>query len=103
METGSTSRAPCQTGEVTVIEEEVMKEANRVATGYAWRWQWDPHGSGKLFPRLAQSVEHETLNLRVVGSSPTLGANVKIKHSHNRTSGSVVSSRRQGKRISEVR
>ena len=24
--------------------------------------------------RLAQSVEHETLNLRVVGSSPTLGA-----------------------------
>ncbi len=28
----------------------------------------------KLSPaRLAQSVEHETLNLRVVGSSPTLG------------------------------
>ena len=25
--------------------------------------------------RLAQSVEHETLNLGVVGSSPTLGAN----------------------------
>ena len=25
--------------------------------------------------RLAQSVEHETLNLRVVGSSPTLGEN----------------------------
>ena len=25
--------------------------------------------------RLAQSVEHETLNLRVVGASPTLGAN----------------------------
>ena len=25
--------------------------------------------------RLAQLVEHETLNLRVVGSSPTLGAN----------------------------
>ena len=24
--------------------------------------------------RLAQSVEHETLNLKVVGSSPTLGA-----------------------------
>ena len=24
--------------------------------------------------RLAQSVEHETLNLRVVGSSPTSGA-----------------------------
>ncbi len=29
-----------------------------------------------LQARLAQSVEHETLNLRVVGSSPTLGANV---------------------------
>ena len=31
--------------------------------------------SRKLVPRarLAQSVEHETLNLRVVGSSPTLG------------------------------
>lgn len=32
---------------------------------------------GRCFPskkaRLAQSVEHETLNLRVVGSSPTLG------------------------------
>ena len=26
-----------------------------------------------LTARLAQSVEHETLNLRVVGSSPTLG------------------------------
>ena len=26
--------------------------------------------------RLAQSVEHETLNLRVVGSSPTLGADL---------------------------
>ena len=29
------------------------------------------------FARLAQSVEHETLNLRVVGSSPTLGAQDK--------------------------
>ena len=28
--------------------------------------------------RLAQSVEHETLNLRVVGSSPTLGASFWI-------------------------
>ena len=27
----------------------------------------------KYVARLAQSVEHETLNLRVVGSSPTLG------------------------------
>ena len=29
--------------------------------------------------RLAQSVEHETLNLRVVGSSPTLGENRFLK------------------------
>ena len=29
--------------------------------------------SQDLTARLAQSVEHETLNLRVVGSSPTLG------------------------------
>ena len=28
--------------------------------------------------RLAQSVEHETLNLRVVGSSPTLGVSFSI-------------------------
>ena len=28
--------------------------------------------------RLAQSVEHETLNLRVVGSSPTLGVHIFI-------------------------
>ena len=28
---------------------------------------------GEKTARLAQSVEHETLNLRVVGSSPTLG------------------------------
>ena len=28
--------------------------------------------------RLAQSVEHETLNLRVVGSSPTLGAYIQF-------------------------
>ena len=28
---------------------------------------------GSACARLAQSVEHETLNLRVVGSSPTLG------------------------------
>ena len=30
-----------------------------------------------IVARLAQSVEHETLNLRVVGSSPTLGDNVE--------------------------
>ena len=31
------------------------------------------YGLYYLTARLAQSVEHETLNLRVVGSSPTLG------------------------------
>ena len=36
--------------------------------------------------RLAQSVEHETLNLRVVGSSPTLGVFSKTDHDdHNKT------------------
>ena len=30
--------------------------------------------------RLAQSVEHETLNLRVVGSSPTLGDHLFALH-----------------------
>ena len=32
----------------------------------------------KLKARLAQSVEHETLNLRVVGSSPTLGVKSRM-------------------------
>ena len=32
------------------------------------------YGFSYYVARLAQSVEHETLNLRVVGSSPTLGA-----------------------------
>ena len=34
----------------------------------------DQDKSATAVARLAQSVEHETLNLRVVGSSPTLGA-----------------------------
>ena len=34
----------------------------------------------KTVARLAQSVEHETLNLRVVGSSPTLGVHFIMKH-----------------------
>ena len=33
--------------------------------------------------RLAQSVEHETLNLRVVGSSPTLGAILLLVSDNN--------------------
>lgn len=32
----------------------------------------------KYVARLAQSVEHETLNLRVVGSSPTLGDTILL-------------------------
>ena len=46
-----------------------------------WNFFWIPSEPYKLpscslfykIARLAQSVEHETLNLRVVGSSPTLG------------------------------
>ena len=40
-----------------------------------WATQYMSLGSLVLCnsARLAQSVEHETLNLRVVGSSPTLG------------------------------
>ena len=34
----------------------------------------------KYVARLAQSVEHETLNLRVVGSSPTLGDKNFVSH-----------------------
>ena len=37
-------------------------------------WQWRTSiFTDTLSARLAQSVEHETLNLGVVGSSPTLG------------------------------
>ena len=35
--------------------------------------------------RLAQSVEHETLNLRVVGSSPTLGGGFEAKAAPKRS------------------
>ena len=35
--------------------------------------------------RLAQSVEHETLNLRVVGSSPTLGVLLLGRMKHLKT------------------
>ena len=36
----------------------------------SWQFKFDHQ---RTSARLAQSVEHETLNLRVVGSSPTLG------------------------------
>ena len=39
--------------------------------------------------RLAQSVEHETLNLRVVGSSPTLGEEVLKLVWHQDTDGTM--------------
>lgn len=32
----------------------------------------------EIITRLAQSVEHQTLNLRVAGSSPTLGVFLSI-------------------------
>ena len=34
----------------------------------------------QAYARLAQSVEHQTLNLRVVGSSPTVGANCSFPY-----------------------
>ena len=37
--------------------------------------------------RLAQSVEHETLNLRVVGSSPTLGDQLFLNYEYLNFSG----------------
>ena len=52
------------------------------ALGYIWRHYYrykekrllyQTHCAPIVTARLAQSVEHETLNLRVVGSSPTLG------------------------------
>ncbi|KAK9969911.1 hypothetical protein ABG768_028079 [Culter alburnus] len=42
--------------------------------------------------RLAQSVEHETLNLRVVGSSPTLGVSIASVSLPSGFSGSSVQS-----------
>ena len=36
------------------------------------------HDSDVDRARLAQSVEHQTFNLRVVGSSPTLGAAFEV-------------------------
>ena len=40
-------------------------------------WKWDStHGSeGQAATQLAQSVEHEILNSRVMGLGPTLGTN----------------------------
>ena len=38
-----------------------------------WMYKLSNKFSPIILARLAQSVEHETLNLRVVGSSPTLG------------------------------
>ncbi|MEQ2177198.1 hypothetical protein GOODEAATRI_001272, partial [Goodea atripinnis] len=45
-------------------------------------WQYEKKSSGHFShqARLSQSVEHETLNLRVVGSSPTLGVPDYLDH-----------------------
>ena len=50
----------------------ILHDTTTPATQYSTKMVkkfWDT----KVSARLAQSVEHETLNLRVVGSSPTLG------------------------------
>ena len=45
-------------------------------------WKHSAWGaSHQQVARLAQSVEHETLNLRVVGSSPTLGDQLFVLNS----------------------
>ena len=48
--------------------------------------------------RLAQSVEHETLNLRVVGSSPTLGVSISYLSSQRGHAFQLQTSAR-GKRV----
>ncbi|KAI8508219.1 hypothetical protein Bbelb_144590 [Branchiostoma belcheri] len=45
------------------------------------------NANNPTFARLAQSVEHGTLNPRVVGSSPTLGATVKTERGEQVTTG----------------
>lgn len=44
----------------------------KVKNRYSFEKRWQRH-AGRPSARLAQSVEHGTLNPRVVGSSPTLG------------------------------
>ncbi len=43
------------------------------------RYQFQNAFNAGISARLAQSVEHQTLNLRVVGSSPTLGDHFAMK------------------------
>ena len=60
---------------------EIIKLSKKILLSERERVSLSPYCSiyvehiSKMEPtaRLAQSVEHETLNLRVVGSSPTLG------------------------------
>ena len=56
--------------ELNRVDELVMTEPKRASHIFFLNvpTAFTQHGA-----RLAQSVEHETLNLRVVGSSPTLG------------------------------
>ena len=56
--------------ELNRVDELVMTEPKRASHIFFVNV---PTASAQHGARLAQSVEHETLNLRVVGSSPTLG------------------------------
>ena len=56
--------------ELNRVDELVMTEPKRASYIFFVNV---PTASAQQGARLAQSVEHETLNLRVVGSSPTLG------------------------------
>ena len=56
--------------ELNRVDELVMTEPNHASHTFFLNV---PTASAQHGARLAQSVEHETLNLRVVGSSPTLG------------------------------
>ena len=49
-----------------------MFVASWMAVSGTFDWKTFPSKMFRLGTRLAQSVEHETLNLRVVGSRPTL-------------------------------
>ena len=50
------------------------RDSERVPTSFRFSEVQENCSLTSASARLAQLVEHETLNLRVVGSSPTLGA-----------------------------
>ncbi|KAL7881256.1 hypothetical protein AOLI_G00081040 [Acnodon oligacanthus] len=57
----------------SVVDERRLGGSQENATRPDAEWQERKGRDCGVVARLAQSVEHETLNLRVVGSSPTLG------------------------------